>query len=94
MKDRGPRRFVLEACLGISHIHSASKAYAAEPSFGLYTAMQVVEDINGAGALWGLLQMPFNDTGPGDIPIQMSKQYYAMLQACAVMPSHSFHELL
>ncbi len=48
---------------------------------------QAVENIYGPGGLWGFLQMPFGDYGPQDvpwpnIPIQISKQYYAMMQAC------------
>ena len=50
-------------------------------------ASQAVENIYGPGGLWGFLQMPFGDYGPQDvpwpnIPIQISKQYYAMMQAC------------
>lgn len=46
---------------------------------------QAVENIYGPGGLWGFLQMPFGDYGPQDvpwpnIPIQISKQYYAMMQ--------------
>ncbi|KAL0045131.1 hypothetical protein WJX82_009312 [Trebouxia sp. C0006] len=48
---------------------------------------QAVENIYGPGGLWGFLQMPFGDYGPQDvpwpnIPIQISKQYYTMMQAC------------
>ena len=48
--------------------------------------LQAVENIYGTGGLWGFLQMPFGDYGPQDIPwpvipIQISKQYYAMMQA-------------
>lgn len=47
--------------------------------------LQAVENIYGTGGLWGFLQMPFGDYGPQDIPwpvipIQISKQYYAMMQ--------------
>lgn len=46
---------------------------------------QVVEDGHGGGAWWGLLQMPFGDNNPKSvnwpvIPIQFSKQYFAMMQ--------------
>ncbi|KAL3153750.1 hypothetical protein ABBQ32_013341 [Trebouxia sp. C0010 RCD-2024] len=39
----------------------------------------------GSGGWWGLLQMPFADNNPNSrnwpvIPIQFSKQYYAMMQ--------------
>lgn len=49
--------------------------------------LQAVENIYGPGGLWGFLQMPFGDYGPQDIPwpnipIQISKQYYTMMQAC------------
>ena len=52
--------------------------------------MQAVENKYGTGGLWGFLQMPFGDYGPQDVPwpdvpIQISKQYYAMLQACALL---------
>ena len=51
-------------------------------------ALQAVENIYGTGGLWGFLQMPFGDFGPQDVPwpnvpIQISKQYYAMMQACS-----------
>ena len=47
--------------------------------------LQAVEDRYGGGATWGLLQMPFEDNNPNSvnwpvIPIQFSKQYYAMMQ--------------
>ena len=47
--------------------------------------LQAIENIYGTGGLWGFLQMPFGDYGPQDIPwpvipIQISKQYYAMMQ--------------
>ena len=46
--------------------------------------MQAVEDIHGEGSKWGLLQMPFETSGPGDIPIQFSKQYFALKQVSTV----------
>ena len=42
--------------------------------------LQAVENLHGGGPTWGLLQMPFDDSGPGDIPIQFSKQYFALMQ--------------
>lgn len=56
--------------------------------FGMVDSMsaaQVVEDRYGAGAWWGLLQMPFGDNNPRSvnwpvIPLQFSKQYFAMMQ--------------
>lgn len=46
---------------------------------------QAVEDRYGGGGWWGLLQMPFGDNNPKGvnwpvIPIQFSKQYFAMMQ--------------
>ena len=46
---------------------------------------QAIEDRYGGGGWWGLLQMPFGDNNPSSanwpvIPIQFSKQYYAMMQ--------------
>ena len=42
--------------------------------------LQAVENLHGGGPTWGLLQMPFDDSGPGDIAIQFSKQYFALMQ--------------
>lgn len=50
----------------------------------LYVVVKAVEDLNGSGAQWGLMQMPFGNTSPIDIPIQISKQYYALMQVCNV----------
>ena len=52
--------------------------------------MQAIEDLNGGGPTWGLLQMPFSDNNPSDVPwpnvpIRYSKQYYAMLQVSCVV---------
>ncbi len=51
----------------------------------LLAVFQAVENIAGGGANWGLLQMPFGDKSPQDVPwpnvpIQFSKQYYTMMQ--------------
>lgn len=50
-----------------------------------YAVPQAVEDRYGGGGWWGFLQMPFGDNNPNSpnwpvIPIQFSKQYYAMMQ--------------
>ena len=47
--------------------------------------IQAVENLDGGGANWGLVQMPFSDYRPGngpwpEVPIRFSKQYYAMMQ--------------
>ena len=58
---------------------------------------QAVENIHGGGPTWGLLQMPFEDSGPGDIPIQFSKQYYALMQVSPllhVMPAHKHNHIV
>ncbi|DBA75930.1 hypothetical protein WJX79_010130 [Trebouxia sp. C0005] len=46
---------------------------------------QAVENRDGGGSNWGLLQMPFGDNSPQDVPwpnvpIRFSKQYYTMMQ--------------
>lgn len=47
-------------------------------------AFQAIEDLNNAGgAQWGLMQMPFDDNSSADIPIRISKQYYALMQVCS-----------
>ena len=58
---------------------------------------QAVENIHGGGPTWGLLQMPFENSGPGDIPIQFSKQYYALMQVSPllhVMPAHNHNRIV
>ena len=56
-------------------------------SFGVAAVVQAIEDIDGGGPWWGLLQMPFGDHGPQDVPwpnvpIRFSKQFYTMMQVC------------
>lgn len=48
--------------------------------------MQAVEDMNGPGGQWGLLQMPFSSLE--NVAIQISKQYYAMMQASFLPHPH------
>lgn len=58
----------------------------AEDTVDFQLTLQAVENMYGPGGLWGFLQMPFGDYGPQDVPwpdvpIQISKQYYTMMQA-------------
>ncbi len=54
---------------------------------------QAVENRDGGGSNWGLLQMPFGDNSPQDVPwpnvpIRFSKQYYTMMQVQALLDCH------
>ncbi len=54
---------------------------------------QAVENRDGGGSNWGLLQMPFGDNSPQDVPwpnvpIRFSKQYYTMMQVQATLDCH------
>lgn len=94
----GVMMFSLHACMFVVltflRLSLHGKALVGDVNLQLL-ALQAVENIYGTGGLWGFLQMPFGDFGPQDVPwpnvpIQISKQYYAMMQACSSSPDLAF----